>query len=504
MSTLPGTPIGFFHSVYRGHSPDPMGNDDGSDPEVVFMGAPAPRVSEQPSYMDEQACCSADAKEVPRSYLTPCPGRNRSFHYDGVPVKFNLFEARSSDDGISHDSVDPSGETVSAAAFPEAEILQLCRTSRQSRTQLFCSTSVDCFDVEISDDVIPSTPPLAQRHVSVLSAPSLLQEEEPCFTAKPGVDTPVKRYPVERSPISGRVHLLLTPGIRSRADAHQSILYSWKREADETHQTKWLIGTTEDMLGRISSYIARGNDPRASDSFAQDLSEHPELFSWGVIRDILPGEDSGVAETQGMLSHGRENCYNLRLGGGGGKRQPQALESSSFTIDQIVGMIGDTYQSPSSKQIHRIGKKFTIDLTCREKKMKEVIYEFLFDPTGKKEDRIHHPGYTTTTVTRRMSAHITFVNHPHKSMCKSLRELYEEISQHPDYTRVRLFDVSDLLDKGIPLPIVETAYMEFFSRRGETVRNLGCGGKGSVAHGYMVRKPKAIQSQEDSSQEQAF
>ena len=85
--------------------------------------------------------------------------------------------------------------------------------------------------------------------------------------------------------------------------------------------------------------------------------------------------------------------------------------------------------------------------------MKNFIYEFLFHPTGHKEDRIHHPGYTTTTLQQRMSAQQSCLNNPESQGFQDI-SIYKEIQARPDQVFVRRFNNEALLAKGIPLPML--------------------------------------------------
>lgn len=296
--------------------------------------------------------------------------------------------------------------------------------------------------------------------------------------------TPQKRYRTVRSPRSKRIRIAFTPSAKAQLKKSKvPMLYSWKRGGVGTECEKRLIGFTSQPDGRLASYLWACNHPeKANGDFFQDLREHPEQFSFGKIRDLKPHEDSGTAETEAIrekdsIHHG----YNKRLGGGGGQCQSSSKdEPCPYTLDQIVSMIRENYNSPCSKPLRRLRGRVSLDLSASDKRLKNVIYEFLFDPTGEKKDRIHHPGYTTTTLGQRMSSHLSCINHPESQGFKTI-SLYNQIKAHPEQVKVRIFNVDELLKKKIPLPMLETAFMEFFKQRGETVRNYGAGAKGSIS-----------------------
>jgi hypothetical protein len=310
--------------------------------------------------------------------------------------------------------------------------------------------------------------------------------------ATPDPFTPVKRYSFIRS--SEGIKILTTPTAGRRL-LKERILYSFKRraqknKADKESVAQRLIGFTEQGSGRVSYYLWGCNHPKEDRStFSQEVNEHPEDFSFGIIRTLKDDEDSSQAETEAILAkESIRHGYNTNLGGGGGRSHKAEDRKCPYTIHNIVSMIKEDYQSPESKPLHRVIKKhngarkevLAPVLSKEDKKAQNIVYEFLFDPTGEKKDRIHHPGYTTTTLGERVSKHMTCVNNPESKGGRTI-SLYREIRAHPEWVKIRRFNVDALVKKGIPVTILETAFMQFFHERGEKVRNLGSGGKGSVA-----------------------
>lgn len=296
--------------------------------------------------------------------------------------------------------------------------------------------------------------------------------------------TPQKSYKLRRSPSSGSVRVAMTPGGK-RALKQGSVLYRFKREGEENAvDEKRLIGFSDQADGRLSFYIWGFNHPEEQGSqFAREVAESPEKFEFGVIRAVRPEEDPGKAETEAIEAKDSiRKGYNQRRGGGGGRaRKTSPRQESPYSLEQVVEMIREDYESPVARPLKRKGGKLVPTVVDSDKRMRNVVYEFLFDPTEEKTDRVHHVGFTTTTLAQRMSSHTSCLNNPRSRGARTI-SLYQEILAHPEQVKVRVFNIESLLRKGVPVWMLESAFMKFFSERGEQVRNEGAGGKGSVSH----------------------
>ena len=282
-----------------------------------------------------------------------------------------------------------------------------------------------------------------------------------------------------RSPNSGRIRFDFTPGIRKLLAAKKRYIYSIKNHVKQRRY----VGISGQCRGRLSHHAWSFNHPeKAKTPLSRDAHEHPDHFSVGLVRALSENDDGQAAETAVIVgTDSLENGYNTRLGGGGGVCQPvSSQETTAFTIDHVVAKIRENFH-PSKKRLLKIrADRLISPFTKNEATMKNAVYEFLFDPTGDKKDRIHHIGYTTTTLGKRMSAHFSCINNKESKGGRSI-SLYREIRAHPEQVKVRTFDIKSLTSEGIPLPMLERAFMKFFVERGEQVRNIKGGGKGSVS-----------------------
>jgi hypothetical protein len=276
----------------------------------------------------------------------------------------------------------------------------------------------------------------------------------------------------------------LTPGGK-KALKQGSVLYRFKRESeDDEVDERRLIGFSDQADGRLRFYIWGFNHPEEQGSqLAREVAASPEKFEFGVIRTVSPEEDPKEAETAAIEAKDSiRKGYNQRKGGGGGRaRSTSPQQECPYSLDEVVKMIQEDYESPVARPLKRKGGKLVPVVAESDKKMRNVVYEFLFDPSEKKEERVHHVGFTTTTLAKRMSSHKSSMNNPRSRGFRTI-SLYPEIVAHPEHVKVRVFNIESLLRRGVPVWMLESAFMKFFSERGERVRNEGAGGKGSVAH----------------------
>jgi hypothetical protein len=329
---------------------------------------------------------------------------------------------------------------------------------------------------------------------STSSAPASATDSS-AVTLTPSKFTPEKRIKAQQQK-DGRIVINPSPNTKHKMAIGNGFLYSIKIDAHEdlpghVVAAKRYIGYSE-CAGRLSAHIFGFNHPeKKRGDLYRDARLHPELLSWGIIRFLKPGEDPEKAETKAILATGsKENGYNIRLGGGGGQSHKSTDTSCPYTIDQVVSMIKEVYQSPdgkSLKTIQRVRKGKTKEvlqhtLSPADKKAQNVVYEILFEsPDGDKSKREHHVGQTTRAFGKRISEHLSGVNNPDSQAGQSI-PMYKKIRANPSSVRIRVFNVDELVQKGIPLPILETAFMQYFHReQHQKVENLGHGGKGSVA-----------------------
>jgi hypothetical protein len=324
----------------------------------------------------------------------------------------------------------------------------------------------------------------APQKMRKLPVPELPPEGSFAPVAEADQHTPQKSYKLLRSPTSGSVRVDMTPGGK-KALKQGSVLYRFKRESeDDEVDEKRLIGFSDQADGRLRFYIWGFNHPEEQGSqLAREVAASPEKFEFGVIRTVSPEEDPKEAETAAIEAKDSiRRGYNQRKGGGGGRaRSTSPQQECPYSLEEVVKMIQEDYESPVARTLKRKGGKLVPVVAESDKKMRNVVYEFLFDPSEKKEDRVHHVGFTTTTLAKRMSSHQSCLNRPQSRGARTI-SLYPEILAHPEHVKVRVFNIEKLLSRGVPVWMLESAFMKFFSERGERVRNEGAGGKGSVSH----------------------
>ena len=328
--------------------------------------------------------------------------------------------------------------------------------------------------------------------------PSLVWVETPLLPTNPlpaAIDpyTPVKRVRAEQ--VTNKVVVRPSPATKKKMEKGERLLYSFKMDSyvnDEgvTVPAKRYIGYTSQGNKRLSCHICGFNHPEKSGSqFYKDVKEHPEKLSWGIIRFLEPKEDAEEAETNAILANvSKGHIYNIRLGGGGGQGREASELTCPYTIPQIVAMIKEGYKSPPAKPLRKAIKSrkgvskevFQVDLSDADKKARNVVYDFFFERSDKKKDRLHHIGQTSRPYKKRISEHLSGVNNPESTLGKTI-PVYKLIRAAPDTVRIRSFNVDELRAKGIPLPLLETAFMQYFDERGEEVENKGSGGKGGGA-----------------------
>jgi hypothetical protein len=350
--------------------------------------------------------------------------------------------------------------------------------------------------------------------------------------------TPAKRTPVTFSP-GGTASLDFSPRTAAAMARHPRVIYSWKVVKENPQEgevaVKRLIGGTGRGTRRLKEYmpvIKKSEKP-----FGVDARANRKGVSVGVVKYLKEDENSGDEEDKAIKAkrsrvrdgHG----YNVRGGGGGGRCHKADDSVCPHSIPEIVAMIQASYKAPKSRPFvlemkKRMGKDrevFAHTLSEEEKKLKQGIYEIVIDTnrgaTHKKDSRnrvvdsrisfsrfmnrtmyrrqlfhrmfqnlrkhrriTHHVGYTTTPIGKRFSALLSGVNNPDKPYGRVLK-VYDVVRRafrkNPAQVVARIHDVSKLTEKGIPLPMLETAFMKFFKGRHENVRNIGHGGKGSVA-----------------------
>jgi hypothetical protein len=412
---------------------------------------------------------------------------DESMWESGRPIPYR---GEKQDPFSSDEEEKPSLEAESGSSAPQQEPPPVFRSQEQMAIAVH-SVALSAIAEQAPD--IDSLPPMKVRRLlrKALPLPVLPEPPEQAAAAADPF-TPKKRFRAEER--KGRVVVLPTPKTKQKMREEGGFLYSFKMDEWKTPEglvmpAKRYIGYSESGAGRLALHIFGFNHSEEEGSqFYRDVSEHPERLSWGIIRFLKPGEDSKTAETEAILakkSKEKETGYNIRLGGGGGKSHKKEDQKCEYSIPQIVSMIRETYQSPAAKDMMRISRirkgvrreAFKVTLAKEDSSVRNVIYDFFIEKSEKKEDRQHHIGATGGPFSKRVAEHMSGVNNPDTKAGKGL-PFYQTMRENPTRVRIRRFNVDELLAKGIPLSLLEKAFMQYFIERGEEVENEGHGGKG--------------------------
>jgi hypothetical protein len=324
--------------------------------------------------------------------------------------------------------------------------------------------------------------PSLDDHQLEADAPSQAPQPStpPSTPPRIAVPTPERRYPAKVQ--GGHIIFPITPDTKSKLktmkqEGDQGVLYSIKIERTDGSCGRY-FGTSGQPLGRFAHHGTQFThaDEKSRRLFV-DGKANPGGLSIGIV-ETLELEKLADAETAAIVKAREaaaeatvrkaekvDEVFNQRLGGGGGQVQTKAAKESPFTVSEIVAMIKKSYQSPESK-------KFGEHVESR----KGAIYDIFFDETT----RVHHIGFTTRDVRKRIQEHFCGIRHPDKPYGQTI-PFFEKARANLENVRVRVFDVSSYLQQKISPADIECAFMQFFDQRGETVENIGNGGKGSFS-----------------------
>ena len=209
--------------------------------------------------------------------------------------------------------------------------------------------------------------------------------------------TPKKAHSLTKSPTSSRIRALISPNSREELRKGREVLYRFK----DTETQERYIGQSSDVAGRLHSQLSEcSKRDETTSSLAKAVFDHPERITWGVIRKLEPGEDIDQLETQAIVAKDSiRNGYNTRLGGGGGKAQPKSKKN--VDIKKAVETFANHYVSPVKHFFNRDKKgSITHSVPDTERDRIGVIYD-IGEET--EEGPIHMPGYTSTTLRKRLS-----------------------------------------------------------------------------------------------------
>ena len=194
--------------------------------------------------------------------------------------------------------------------------------------------------------------------------------------------TPQKRYRFAQSPSSGKIRLNLTPRVKALISKRKvELVYSLSFEDEQDGKKRRLIGMTGQPRGRINSYLSDINHPdKTRSQFARLANRSPEQASFGIVKVLRPGEELGQEETKAILATDSiRTGFNQRLGGGGGRCQNPSAADSSFSTEEIVVKIHQTFSPSEPKAIYANGM-FYSPLSSDEAQIQGTIYEFVMNP----------------------------------------------------------------------------------------------------------------------------
>jgi predicted GIY-YIG superfamily endonuclease len=255
--------------------------------------------------------------------------------------------------------------------------------------------------------------------------------------------TPLKKYSIEEE--NGWISLPLTPGAKSQA----RVIYMFRSKSDG----KVLIGKTEAKVGkRVSQYVSSFNHPekeRGNLPLPMAVRNNPRDFEFGILAHVSEDLDLGAIEAayinvKKALTHG----YNQRNGGGGGHARPKV--SKEKTDATIKNLFAD-FTSPEKKPLKKDKKGVSLPLSAKTKKTKQAIYVF-------KSQEKRYIGKTIREVSKRVSEHLHFANHPEKERGK--KPLYQDMRTQ-DFSFGLLYKAKKG-DEDVNLDAIEKAFIEYY------------------------------------------
>jgi len=270
--------------------------------------------------------------------------------------------------------------------------------------------------------------------------------------------TPDKSYPLKRSPISKCIRILFTPNGKEKFK--NPGVYRFKK------QNKRYIGQSLNPNRRMEQHRSAFKSPQSP--FEQEVAASPDDFEVGIVQsgseDSLDSLERQAIQAKQSIQHG----YNRRNGGGGGKSQPKSKISKEL-FDSALETFKKSLTSPEEYPFSRIRGKLRAQLPPKEAKMRFQIYDII---ERTKKGTVHYPGYTTTTLAKRIQGYCSRANNPKKYP----KPLFRAMHDHPEHFRIARIDT--LCIKNIPLQIREQIVIQALKDRGETVRNSNRGGGG--------------------------
>lgn len=325
------------------------------------------------------------------------------------------------------------------------------------------------------DAPLPSTPTSPSDHIP-----------EP---GKSPLETPKKRFIIPRTPggtISAKK--CFSPNTQQQLKKYQNegrqVIYSLKGESDDTSFR--YTGVSQRPLQRVTQHVNAIKKPRGTSALTQveqKVQNDPKAkFSIGIlaVAKTLTYDPELEEKTIAKCKRVYHNVINQRKGGGGGVAMQEHTTMPNGEAERLFKKLLKKIkpQKHTFKKIQATGKKdhIILSLSKKERTQKKVIYIFERTLPTLEEKRLI--GFTTRTIGKRVSEHLSYTNNVEQCPRKNAN-FYRDLSQFSDQFTLQIIPVEELTNKGASLEQLETIAIRIF--KGLQGYNKNKGGGGCVA-----------------------
>ncbi len=366
------------------------------------------------------------------------------------------------------------------------------------------------FPSDSDDEVTTPKTPENQIQQSVFDTPdsannSIFQTPEktpaPDNALSPSKWTPPKNkdYPIKLvTKKDGRTYhrIDFSPGMRKKlnkiARKKEELLHLYRFKKEGTEQRA--IGYTTAGMSRFNSYmsnvnqIARTGDTEDRLEIEKAIAKSPTKFRCGIIRETTNlAEGDELERTAIKVQKSISTGFSKRNGGGGGisatKKQILISDKDKETISEEIQKQFENIKWRKIKKNLKT-QKIHHTFTKAEKKKKDQVYILRHQtssPDGKSLITTGYIGETEVPVSKRMSQHFHYINHPHKKRHKR-QEIYQLIHRSPEKSHTGLLPTTEIKKK---FPSIRAAQIETIAtkilRSEMTLTNKNKGGGGGAS-----------------------